>query len=201
MLARIRHLGASGRSVRAWLLTCALLAAWVPAQDTHAGAPRPPPSASAVATAFPDSVRLKVLALLSEGNVTGAVEYFIVATGARQTPRWLQNLQSAFNAANRVAGRCADVARKIHEGFSALGKAPGYIRVTSTESELLAFETRAGVSTSTVQISDNNYHVAVRVGSRIYDAFTGPQGLTESEYLGRLFTPAGKIVLEEVAGP
>jgi hypothetical protein len=93
------------------------------------------------------------------------------------------------------------VARKIHEGFSALGKDPRYLKAASTESELLAFEVRAGVSTSTVQVSNNNYHVAVRVGSRIYDAFTGPQGLTESEYLGRLLTPQGRIVLEEVGRP
>ncbi|HLL01246.1 MAG TPA: hypothetical protein VK539_11705 [Myxococcaceae bacterium] len=66
---------------------------------------------------------------------------------------------------------------------------------------MLAFEVTAGVPASTVQISNNNYHVAVRVGARIYDAFTGAQGLTESEYVGRLLTPVGKIVLEEVASP
>jgi hypothetical protein len=93
------------------------------------------------------------------------------------------------------------VARKLYEGFTALGRAPQYLRLTSTESEVLAFEVTAGVPTSTVQISNNNYHVAVRVGSRIYDAFTGPKGLTESEYLGRVFTPVGRVVLEEVASP
>ena len=160
-----------------------------------------PPLGSAVLTVVPDSVRLKVLTLLAEGNVTGAVEYYLVATGARHAPGWLQGLPSAFNATNRIAGRCVDVARKLHEGFTALGKAPRYLRVTSTESEVLAFEVTAGVPASTVQISNNNYHVAVRVGSRIYDAFTGPKGLTTSEYVGRMFTPEGRVVLEEVASP
>jgi len=138
---------------------------------------------------------------MAEGNVQGAAEYYLVATGARQVPLWLQGLQAAFNAGNRVAGRCADVAKKIHEGFTALGKDPQYIKITSTESELLAFEVRAGVPSSTVRISNNNYHVAVRVGSRIYDAFAGPQGLTESEYLKRLLTPEGRIMLEEALQP
>ncbi len=129
------------------------------------------------------------------------MEYYLVATGARHAPGWLQGLQSAFNATNRIAGRCVDVARKLHEGFTALGTAPRYLRVTSTESEVLAFEVTAGVPASTVQVSDNNYHVAVRVGSRIYDAFTGPKGLTTSEYVGRMFTPEGRVVLEEVASP
>jgi hypothetical protein len=171
---------------------------WLQPRYELAAAPR---LASALVTALPDSVRLRILVLLAEGNFTGAIEYYLVATGARSAPSWLQGLQSAFSAANRVAGRCLDVARKIHEGLTALGQAPRYLRITSTESEVLAFEVTAGVPTSTVQISNNNYHVAVRVGSRIYDAFTGPQGLTESEYVGRLFTPAGRVMLEEVARP
>ncbi len=197
---RIRGVESRSVRLRAWLFTCALLASLVPAWIVEAG-PSSAPLRSAVTTAALDSVRIKVVALLAEGNVTGAVEYYLAATGARHAPHWLQGLQSAFSATNRTAGRCADVARKIHEGFSALGKDPRYLKAASTESELLAFEVRAGVSTSTVQVSNNNYHVAVRVGSRIYDAFTGPQGLTESEYLGRLLTPQGRIVLEEVGRP
>ncbi len=160
-----------------------------------------PPAHSATVTVVPDSVRTKVLALLAEGNVTGALEYYLLATGARQVPAWIQGLQSAFATTHRVAGRCVEVARKLHEGFTALGKAPRYLKVTSTESELLAFELHPGVETSTIQISNNSYHVAIRMGSRIYDAFTGPQGLVESEYLKRVLTPQGRIVLEEVMTP
>lgn len=159
------------------------------------------PDVLAFESAVPDSVRLKVLAMLAEGNVKGAVQYYLVATGARQAPQWLQGIQWAFGTANRVAGRCGDVAKKIFEGFRALGQSPQYLKITSTESELLAFEVDAGVPASTVQISNNNYHVAVRIGSRIYDAFTGPRGLAVSDYLKRLFTPEGKILMEEVSQP
>jgi hypothetical protein len=92
-------------STRAWLVTYAFLLALVPAWVVRAEPPSKrqdeevwrqpryaqavPPLTSAVATAVPDSVRLKVLALLAEGNVTGAVEYYLVATGARHAPSWL----------------------------------------------------------------------------------------------------------------
>jgi hypothetical protein len=198
---RIQGVEAKCMSTRGWIVTSALLLALVPAWVVHAQPVSKRLVTSTITSAVPDSVRLKVLALLAEGNVTGAVEYYLVATGARHAPAWLQGLQAAFTATNRAAGRCSDVARKLYEGFTALGRAPQYLRVTSTESEVLAFEVTAGVPTSTVQISNNNYHVAVRIGSRIYDAFTGPRGLTESEYVGRLFTPMGRVVLEEVASP
>jgi hypothetical protein len=35
-------------------------------------------------------------------------------------------------------------------------------------------------------ITRNGYHVVVRVGDRIYDAFTGPAGMTVAEYMARL---------------
>lgn len=159
------------------------------------------PVETLIAANLPDTVRSKILAHLADGNVTGAIEYYLLATGAREAPRWLQNLRLAFEAANRVAGRCVDVAQKLHEAFVQLGKNPSYVKVTSTGSELIAFEVQAGAPRSTVQISNNNYHIAVRVGSRIYDAFTGPKGLTEQEYLARLFTPSGEIVLKEVVSP
>jgi hypothetical protein len=214
MLMRIRKVTSLGLSLRAGWLVCALLATLAASADSpstyvsekartqprYAMAPAPP-AASVLVAVLPDSPRLKVLSMLAEGNVSGAVEYYVVATGARQAPQWLLGLQAAFNASNRVAGPCVEVARKIFEGFSALGENPQYLRITSTESELLAFEVRAGVPESTLQVSSNNYHVAVRIGSRIYDAFTGPQGLAESEYLKRLLTPEGRILVEEVSHP
>lgn len=45
-----------------------------------------------------------------------------------------------------------------------------------------------------VEYTKNGYHVAVRVGTRIFDALTGPGGLPESEWLQRLGRTPGAIL-------
>ncbi|MCY1083213.1 hypothetical protein [Archangium lansingense] len=41
-------------------------------------------------------------------------------------------------------------------------------------------------------------HVAVRLQNKIYDAFTGPQGLSEDEYIRRLVTEEGMKITSAV---
>ncbi len=57
---------------------------------------------------------------------------------------------------------------------------------------------RAGEPRSTIQISENFVHYAVQVENRIYDAFTGPQGLAIAEYTKRLIS-LGNITTETVS--
>jgi hypothetical protein len=49
-------------------------------------------------------------------------------------------------------------------------------------------------------MSDNNMHSVVRSGGKIYDAFTGPAGVVEAEYLKHLHY-AGELILKTVSSP
>jgi len=131
---------------------------------------------------MPDSVRTRMLASLAQGDVAGAISMWELEMG-RQAPQWILLFQTAFSRENQRAGPCIDVAKNIAAGFKHLGGKPTFIRFTSRGSDYLAFELRAGV----VQFRD-----------KIYDAFTGPQGLTMQEYLKRLVTEEGAQITSAV---
>jgi hypothetical protein len=143
------------------------------------------------------------IAAIAQGDIQSAIVLWQVHSGRQDIPGWLRAFQSAFDAANQRAGPCIDVAKSIFAGFRNLGKEPKYLKFTSEGTQrganLLAFEIRAGDPRSTIQISDNFVHYAVQVESRIYDAFTGPQGLAVAEYTKRLISPLGKITTETVS--
>jgi hypothetical protein len=48
-----------------------------------------PRAVQSMATAMPDSVRLKMLAMIARGDIAGAVECYLLETGATTAPRWL----------------------------------------------------------------------------------------------------------------
>ncbi len=50
---------------------------------------------------------------------------------------------------------------------------------------------RAGDPKSTIQVSDIGRHYAVMLNDKVYDAFTGPEGMLLSEYLKRLMSHGG----------
>lgn len=155
-----------------------------------------------LATQITDSLRLKMLSAMANGDIGAAILAWQAHTGRQAIPRWLGNLQSAFQVANQRVGPCKDVARNILEGFKQLGRNAAYLRFrtegTHKTANLMAFELRAGEPRSTVQLSDNSTHYAVQMGSRIYDAFTGPAGVEMADYLKRLVSP-GTITYETVS--
>ncbi|MDY7228513.1 hypothetical protein [Hyalangium rubrum] len=72
-------------------------------QALYAAVPTPP-----VVEALPavtESTRARMLALLAQGNVPGAIEMWKVHTG-REVPKALRAMQNAYGAANQVAGTC-----------------------------------------------------------------------------------------------
>jgi hypothetical protein len=139
---------------------------------------------------MPDTLRARMLTALGRGDLAGAVSMWELEMG-RSAPKWLHAFQSAFSLDNRRAGPCIEVARSIATGFKHLGGKPSFIKLTSRGSDYLAFEVRAGEPLSTVQLSNRSIHVVVQFRDKIYDAFTGPQGLTMDEYLKRLITEEG----------
>jgi len=83
-----------------------------------------------------DSIRWKTLQLLVAGDLEGAGQHYLLATGSSEG----------------AAG-------------------------------IIGFELEDG---TVQQVSVNGFHVAVRCGDRIYDAFTGPTGMRVAEYLTHL---------------
>jgi hypothetical protein len=124
---------------------------------------------------IPDSVRTHTLVLMLRGEVAAAGDYYLLATGASQLPRWFTALQKAFDTASRAPNACQTTANAIAEGFRQLGQSPHLIRISSTAGDMLSWRGRQ-------LVSDNNFHVAVRNDGRIFDAFTGSVGMTWAEY-------------------
>jgi len=77
-----------------------------------------PPVAVLVPSVLPDSIRLKILARLAQGDIAGAIALWQAHTGRTDIPKILMDLQLAFQVTNRRMGSCEDVARSIHSGFS-----------------------------------------------------------------------------------
>jgi hypothetical protein len=165
------------------LLLCAALLAPIHHADTPGAASKPtyalalnyPIHFTDLSGGIPDSVRLKMLAMILRGEVAAAGEYYLLATGATQLPRWFTTLQQAFDVASRAPNACRATAGAISEGFRRLGLNPQIIRISSTGGDMLSWKGRQ-------LVSDNNFHVAVLSEGRIFDAFTGAAGMTWAEY-------------------
>jgi hypothetical protein len=144
-----------------------------------------------------DSLRVNLLAYLARGDIAGAIAMYEVHTG-QAAPAWLMDLQLAYGVANQAAGRCQQVARIIHTAFIKLGQTPQYIAFKAREREdYIVFELANGTD---APVSRTGYHVAVRVGDMIHDAYTGPLGMQLSHYLSRLHARQG-VVWEVVSTP
>jgi hypothetical protein len=176
-----------------WLLLWAGVVAG-PAQATS------PSSAASLIQASvlgADSIRFKLLAYLARGDIPGAIAMYEAHTG-KAAPAWLMDLQVAYSVANQAAGKCQQVARFIHTAFSKLGQTPQYIAFRAREREdYMVFELASGKD---APVSRSGYHVAVRVGDVVHDAYTGPLGMKLSDYLSRLHALQG-VVWEEVSAP
>lgn len=151
-----------------------------------------------------DSPRARLKACLLLGDLQCVVAQYLLLQGTNRAPDWLVIFQNSFSIANRRAGRCIEVARNIHLGLSRLGQRPEYVRVTvEGDSRLLGFdELIDGVLVRTHQVATTGYHIAVKLGDRVLDAYTGPAGLKLSEYTQRLITsPGSRLVIELVEEP
>ena len=144
-----------------------------------------------------DSTRVKLMAYLARGDIAGAIAMYETSTG-RVAPAWLTELQAAYGVANQAVGRCQEVARVIHTAFLKVGQTPQYIAFKNKgDAEFMVFQLTSG---RTASVSHNKYHVAVRIGDSIYDAYTGPLGMKLNDYIARLHAQQG-ISWEVVANP
>lgn len=148
----------------------------------------PHPLVSSILGYLPDSVRTKIFAALAVGDVDAAVAAYMAHKGLTDAPRWLQAFHAAFSVANRTVGPCRQVAGDIHAAFIQFGARAEYIAFRARNYHYMSFDLPGGTSPA---ITQSGYHVVVRVGDRLYDAFTGPAGLTMADYMGRLHARYG----------
>ncbi len=134
------------------------------------------------------TIQARMLKCLAGGDIAGAIAMYEAETG-HVAPVWLRNLQVAYSVANQVAGKCQEVARIIHTAFTKLGQTPQYVAFKARKGEeYMVFELATGKD---APVSHTGYHVAVRLGDLIYDAYTGPFGMKLSDYLYRLHAREG----------
>ena len=149
-----------------------------------------------------DSIRARLKACILAGDMPCVVEQYLVLKDIGRVPDWLVAFQGAFSLANRKAGECEKVARLIHQGFVKLGERPEFIRFSvngPSRVRVLGFdETAQGVVVKTYQVSTTGVHVAIRLGNKIIDAYTGLTGLPFQDYVARLSTGPGNRIVEEV---
>ncbi|ATB34275.1 hypothetical protein [Melittangium boletus] len=151
-----------------------------------------------------DSIKARLKACVLAGDLACVVDQYLLLKDIGRAPGWLVAFQGAFATANRKAGECEKVAKLIHEGLTRLGQRPEYLRFTiNGPRKVMGFdEFSHGVLTKTHQLSTTGHHVAIRLGDKLIDAYTGPAGLPFHEYMARLsVTPGAKIVHEVIQSP
>ena len=132
-----------------------------------------------------DSLRGHTFSLLARGDVTGAIDYWVLATG-KDAPAWLFALKTAFDASKQMAGACQEVARSIHMAFTQLGGKPELVELTTRNQKQFQYIVFKMPDGRDLNVSRTGYHVLVRMNDRAYDAYTGVAGMPWAEYLSRL---------------
>ncbi|KFA87829.1 hypothetical protein [Archangium violaceum] len=185
------------RRLRGWVFGLLLLVVGTASGPVQAASPASAATVVQSSVLGANTVQAQLLAYLARGDIAGAIAMYSLQTG-RAAPAWLVDLQAACNVANQMAGRCQQVARFIHTAYGKLGQTPQYIAFRARGREdYIIFELANGKQ---VSVSRAGYHVAVKVGDMIHDAYTGPLGMKPSDYLSRLHGRQG-IEWEMVSTP
>ncbi len=147
-----------------------------------------------------ESIRARLKACILAGDLNCVVDQYLLLEDIGRVPGWLVTFQNAFAVANRKAGECEKVAKSIHEGLTRLGQRPEYLRIrVDGDVKLLSFdEISNGVLIKNHQLATTGRHLAVKLGDKIIDAYTGLAGLPLPEYMTRLSTSSTSQVLYEV---
>jgi hypothetical protein len=162
----------------------------------------PAASREATTSALPgdDTIRARLEACLLAGDLSCVVTQYLLLHGARDAPGWMRSFQNAFSVANRKSGECIKVAKAISEALRELGQRPQFleIQVRGTQQVLGFDELADGKLVRNYQVSETGYHVAVKLGDKVIDAYTGPAGLTLQEYLKRLVTDSSATLTYDI---
>jgi hypothetical protein len=147
-----------------------------------------------------DTIRARLKACLLMGDMKCVVDEYLLLKDLGRMPGWLVAFQTAFSITNRRPGECEKVARSIHMALREFAQRPVFIRFsTKSESRVMGFDViENGVFVKNLQLSTNSKHVAVKLGDRVIDAYTGLAGLPLREYIARLTTSPDSRITHEI---
>lgn len=149
-----------------------------------------------------DTLRAKIKACLIAGEMKCMVDNYLLLKDIGRVPAWLVAFQNAFAVANRRAGECERVARRIYEGLQQLGYKAQFIRFNvEGKFEQMGFDEFVnGVFIKNHHVTSNRLHIAIYWEDKVIDAYTGLAGLPLNEYLSRLTTrPESQVVYKVVS--
>ncbi len=134
------------------------------------------------------------------GDMRCVVDEYLLLKDLGQMPGWLVAFQNAFSITNRRPGECEKVARAIHTALREFTQRPVFIRFSIRgKSRFMGFDViENGVFVRNLQVSPTGHHVAVKLGDRVIDAYTGLAGLPLREYMTRLTTSSDSRVIHEI---
>ena len=146
-----------------------------------------------------DSLRAHTFSLMARGQVTEAIDYWVLTTG-REAPKWLLAARASFDVGKQVAGACQGVAQNIHTAFTQLGGRPEFVQLTTQRSDRLGYIMFKLANGQDVNLSRAGFHIVVRMNGRAYDAYTGAAGMPWAEYWSRLgsLSPIAEKVTDTV---
>ena len=101
-----------------------------------ASAAGPVPGVVAREVLASDSLRAHTFSLMARGQVTEAIDYWVLTTG-REAPKWLLAAKTSFDVSKQVAGACQGVAQNLHTAFTQLGGRPEFVQLTTQQSDKL----------------------------------------------------------------
>jgi hypothetical protein len=137
--------------------------------------------AGAGATGGMDSISAQLRNCLAVPSFACWEQAFIASAGS--IPKWFDAFRQAFDTGMRQPGKCQEVARAVSQFFKNIGGNPVFVELQAKQYNYMSLDLPDGTSPG---ITKNGYHVVVRLGDRIYDAFTGPAGMKAVEYLAKI---------------
>ncbi len=130
-----------------------------------------------------DSLRAKIFTLIARGNFSEAIA-LAEAGGLAKLVDKLNSLQptisSLINKFPVNSLKCDKLAKGIYDTFKAIKANPQFLKITDKYGAQIFFDKNG------VKFAETGFHHAVRVGNKVFDALTGPQGMEYSKYVKML---------------
>jgi RHS repeat-associated protein len=135
-----------------------------------------------------DSVTRAYLTAIARGNIPEAVAIAQAATvgHADKLARYINQLRTIMNRYPRSSMQCDTLSKKLVEFFNSTG---GKVSVNSNPQIMNItdkFGARYFFDSKGAKFAESGFHQAVRVGDRVFDAITGPNGMSYNQYISTL---------------
>ena len=104
-----------------------------------------------------------------------------------------RTLQQMQGRAGQFVGNCQEIARGFFDIFKSLGMNPQVVQLKSQADYIMTSNPNFGGA-----VSQNGLHWGIQIQGRVYDAFTGLQGVPVDQYASMFMTRAGTPIMTVV---